>query len=186
MATQKRGASASHPPTDRKEESWSGRTRFGRYPCMDGACTLTPQQELHISGSGASDPVRAAASAIFARIISNTKVRRPSIFSKIFENMAQRPTRAPPASRVGTPQPPLSRRAALAGLVLSPAAAASAAGEINSPTVSASVVVRLFAAKIQNCGREGLHIMTASMQLVHEGCGARHITVDGAVPGHSH
>lgn len=46
--------------------------------------------------------------------------------------------RAPPASRVGTPQPPLSRRAALAGLVLSPAAAASAAGEINSPTVSAS------------------------------------------------
>ena len=79
-----------------------------------------------------------------------------------------------------------SRRAALAGLVLSPAAAASAAGEINSPTVSASVVVRLFAAKIQNCGREGLHIMTASMQLVHEGCGARHITVDGAVPGHSH
>ena len=38
----------------------------------------------------------------------------------------------------------------------------------------------LFAAIAQNFGREGLHIMTASMRLVHEGCGARHITVDGA------
>ena len=38
----------------------------------------------------------------------------------------------------------------------------------------------LFAAIAQNCGREGLHIMTASMRLVHEGCGTRHITVGGA------
>ena len=38
----------------------------------------------------------------------------------------------------------------------------------------------LFAAIAQNFGRQGLHIMTASMRLVHEGCGTRHITVDGA------
>ena len=37
-----------------------------------------------------------------------------------------------------------------------------------------------FAAIAPNFGREGLHIMTASMRLVHEGCGARHITVGGA------
>ena len=37
-----------------------------------------------------------------------------------------------------------------------------------------------FAASAQKIGREALHIMTASMRLVHEGCGARHITVDGA------
>ena len=38
----------------------------------------------------------------------------------------------------------------------------------------------LFAAIAQNFGRQGLHIMTASIRLVHEGCGTRHITVDGA------
>ena len=38
----------------------------------------------------------------------------------------------------------------------------------------------LFAAIAPNFGRQGLHIMTAPIALVHEGCGARHITVDGA------
>ena len=38
----------------------------------------------------------------------------------------------------------------------------------------------LFAAIAPNFGREGLHIMTASMRLVHEGCGTRHFTVGGA------
>ena len=37
----------------------------------------------------------------------------------------------------------------------------------------------LFAAIAQNLGREGLHIMTASMRLVHEYYGTRHITVGG-------
>ena len=37
-----------------------------------------------------------------------------------------------------------------------------------------------FAAIAPNFGREGLHIMTACMRLVHEGCGSGHITVDGA------
>ena len=37
-----------------------------------------------------------------------------------------------------------------------------------------------FAAIAQNFGREGLHIMTASMRLVHEGCSTRHFTVGGA------
>ena len=37
-----------------------------------------------------------------------------------------------------------------------------------------------FAAIAQNFGRQGLHIMTASMRLVHEGCGSGHITVGGA------
>ena len=32
----------------------------------------------------------------------------------------------------------------------------------------------------QICGREGLHTMTASMRLMHEGCGSGHITVGGA------
>ena len=36
------------------------------------------------------------------------------------------------------------------------------------------------AAIAQNIGREGLHIMTASMHLVHEGCGSGHFTVGGA------
>ena len=38
----------------------------------------------------------------------------------------------------------------------------------------------LFAAIAPNFGREGLHIMTASLRLVHEGCGKGHITVGGA------
>ena len=38
----------------------------------------------------------------------------------------------------------------------------------------------LFAAIAPNFGRQGLHIMTASMRLVHEVCGTRHITVGGA------
>ena len=38
----------------------------------------------------------------------------------------------------------------------------------------------LFAAIAQNFGRQGLHIMTASMRLVHEGCGSGHFTVGGA------
>ena len=38
----------------------------------------------------------------------------------------------------------------------------------------------LFAAIAQNFGREGLHIITASMRLVHVGCGSGHFTVDGA------
>ena len=37
-----------------------------------------------------------------------------------------------------------------------------------------------FAAIAQKIGREGLHIMTASMRLVHEGCGSGHFTVGGA------
>ena len=41
----------------------------------------------------------------------------------------------------------------------------------------------LFAAIAQNFGRQGLHIMTASMRLVHEGCGTRHFTVGGAGDG---
>ena len=38
----------------------------------------------------------------------------------------------------------------------------------------------LFAAIAQDFGREGLRFMTASVRLVHEGCGLGHITVDGA------
>ena len=38
----------------------------------------------------------------------------------------------------------------------------------------------LLAAIAQNLGREGLHIMTESMHLVHEGCGSGHFTVGGA------
>ena len=38
----------------------------------------------------------------------------------------------------------------------------------------------LFAAIAQNFGRQGLHIMTASLSLVHEGCGSGHFTVGGA------
>ena len=38
----------------------------------------------------------------------------------------------------------------------------------------------LFAAIAPNLGREGLHVMTVSMSLVHESCGSGHFTVDGA------
>ena len=37
----------------------------------------------------------------------------------------------------------------------------------------------LFAAIAQNFGRQGLHIMTAPMRLMHESCGTRHFTVGG-------
>ena len=37
-----------------------------------------------------------------------------------------------------------------------------------------------FAASAQRIGREALHIMTASMHLVHGGCGTGHFTVRGA------
>ena len=61
-------------------------------------------------------------------------------------------------------------------------------GEVGSWQAGESACVRvamkcqkvLFAASAPNFGREGLHIMTASMRLVHEGCGSGHITVDGA------
>ena len=46
--------------------------------------------------------------------------------------------------------------------------------------VAVSCQKALFAAIAQNFGRQGLHIMTAPIALVHEGCGTRHITVDGA------
>ena len=46
--------------------------------------------------------------------------------------------------------------------------------------VAVSCQKALFAAIAQNFGRQGLHIMTAPSALVHEGCGTRHITVDGA------
>ena len=61
------------------------------------------------------------------------------------------------------------------GEVVSWEAASSAPGRVAMKCQEAP-----FAASAQNFGREGLHIMTASMRLVHEGCGARHITVDGA------
>ena len=41
----------------------------------------------------------------------------------------------------------------------------------------------LFAAIAQNFGRQGLHIMTASLRLVHEGCGSGYFTVGGAGVG---
>ena len=41
----------------------------------------------------------------------------------------------------------------------------------------------LFAAIAPHFGRDGLHIMTAPMRLVHEGCGTGHFTVDGADNG---
>ena len=46
--------------------------------------------------------------------------------------------------------------------------------------VAVSCQKALFAAIAQNFGRQGLHIMTAPIALVHEGCETRHITVDGA------
>ena len=61
------------------------------------------------------------------------------------------------------------------GEVVSWEAASSAPGRVAMKCQEAP-----FAASAQKIGREALHIMTASMRLVHEGCGARHITVDGA------
>ena len=61
------------------------------------------------------------------------------------------------------------------GEVVSWEAASSAPGR-----VAMNCQKTLFAAIAQNFGREGLHIMTASMRLVHEGCGSGHFTVGGA------
>ena len=61
------------------------------------------------------------------------------------------------------------------GEVVSWEAASSAPGRVAMNCQKAP-----FAAIAQDFGRQGLHIMTASMRLVHEGCGTRHITVDGA------
>ena len=46
--------------------------------------------------------------------------------------------------------------------------------------VAVSCQKALFAAIAPNFGRQGLHIMTAPIALVHEGCGSGHFTVDGA------
>ena len=61
------------------------------------------------------------------------------------------------------------------GEVVSWAAALSAPGRVAMKCQKV-----LFAAIAQNFGREGLHIMTASMRLVHVDCGSGHFTVDGA------
>ena len=61
------------------------------------------------------------------------------------------------------------------GEVVSWEAASSAPGRVAMNCRKA-----LFAAIAQNFGRQGLHIMTASMRLVHEGCGSGHFTVGGA------
>ena len=61
------------------------------------------------------------------------------------------------------------------GEVVSWEAASSAPGSVAMNCRKAP-----FAAIAQNFGRQGLHIMTASMRLVHEGCGSGHITVGGA------
>ena len=64
------------------------------------------------------------------------------------------------------------------GEVVSWEAASSAPGRVAMNCRKAP-----FAAIAQNFGRQGLHIMTASMRLVHEGCGTGHFTVDGADNG---
>ena len=61
------------------------------------------------------------------------------------------------------------------GEVMSWEAASSAPGRV---AMNCQKVV--FAAIAPNFGREGLHIMTESMHLVHEGCGSGHFTVGGA------
>ena len=64
------------------------------------------------------------------------------------------------------------------GEVVSWEAALSAPGRV---TMECQKV--LFAAIAPKFGREGLYIMTASMRLVHEGCGSGHFTVGGAGVG---
>ena len=61
------------------------------------------------------------------------------------------------------------------GEVVSWEAASSAPGRVAMKCQEAP-----FAASAQKIGREGLHIMTESMHLVHEGCGTGHFTVGGA------
>ena len=64
------------------------------------------------------------------------------------------------------------------GEVVSWEAALSAPGRVAMKCQEAP-----FAASAQKIGRQGLHIMTASMRLVHEGCGSGHFTVGGAGDG---
>ena len=64
------------------------------------------------------------------------------------------------------------------GEVVSWEAALSAPGRV---AMNCQKVV--FAAIAPNFGRQGLHIMTASIRLVHEGCGSGHFTVGGAGDG---
>ena len=61
------------------------------------------------------------------------------------------------------------------GEVVSWEAALSAPGRVAMKCQEAP-----FAASAQKIGREGLHIMTACMHLVHENCGTGHFTVGGA------
>ena len=61
------------------------------------------------------------------------------------------------------------------GEVVSWEAASSAPGRVAMKCQKAP-----FAASAQKIGREALHIMTASMHLVHGGCGTGHFTVGGA------
>ena len=64
------------------------------------------------------------------------------------------------------------------GEVVSWEAASSAPGRVAMNCRKAP-----FAAIAQNFGRQGLHIMTASMRLVHESCESGHFTVGGAGVG---
>ena len=61
------------------------------------------------------------------------------------------------------------------GEVVSCEAALSAAGRVAMTCQEAP-----FAAIAQKIGREGLHIMSESMHLVHGDCGTGHFTVGGA------
>ena len=61
------------------------------------------------------------------------------------------------------------------GEVVSWEAASSAPGRVAMKCQEAP-----FAASAQKIGREALHIMTASIHLVHGGCGTGHFTVGGA------
>ena len=64
------------------------------------------------------------------------------------------------------------------GKVVSWEAASSAPGRVAMNCQKAP-----FAAIAQDFGRQGLHIMTASMRLEHEVCGSGHFTVGGAGDG---
>ena len=69
----------------------------------------------------------------------------------------------------------LGQESDIEGEVVSWEAALSAPGRVAMNCQKAPL-----AAIAQNPGREGLHIITASMRLVHEGCGSGHFTVGGA------
>ena len=53
------------------------------------------------------------------------------------------------------------------------------AGESACDLVAMHVPKSVVCGYCSKLGRQGLHIMTAPIALVHEGCGTRHITVDG-------